>query len=192
MRKLLSLLALLCAPAMGEPVADAAVSGTEYQRIDQLRERETAEFTARESACYQRFAVNDCLKELQPAHRAVLADLKHQEVLLHDRERTQQAAQQLQRAEQKALEKQQAAQQAAAAATVAEEKWQAQGAKQAAHAQNTASGSRSIVLPSGPSAAERTANAKSYAAKQAAAEQKRQQVAKRLKRIEKPVAPLPP
>ena len=193
MRKLLGLLALLCAmPAMGEPAPDAAVSGAEYQRIDEIRSREMADFAARESACYQRFAVNDCLKDLQPAHRAVLADLKRQEVQLHDRERAQQGELQLQRSEQKA--QQQAAQQAGAAAALAEEKWQAQKAKQAAHADRAESGptAHSPGLASGPDAAERAANAKSYASKQAAAEQKRQQVAKRLKQLEKPVAPLPP
>jgi len=192
MRGFLALLALSCAmPVWAADLAPLTTdNGAEYQRIEELRAREMADFSAREAACYQRFAVNDCLKTLQAPHRAVLADLRRQETRLHDRERAQQAAEQLQRSQEKRLEKEQASEQAAAAN--AEERLRAQ--KQAAPAASAASGAVHPAQASGPDAAERAAHVKNLAAKQAAAQKKRQEVTERLreKQRAKPVSPLPP
>jgi hypothetical protein len=198
MRVVLGFVALLCAlPVFAVDVAGSPApdSSAEYQRIAELRAREMANFKVREAACYERFAVNDCLNKLQSPHRALLGDLKRQETRLHDRERAQQGAEQLQHAEQKAQEKKQADEQADAAAATAHEKLQAQRAKQAAHAVDGAYGAgiSGAASPSGPGTAERAANTASYVAKQAAAEKKRQEIAKRLrdKQSTKPVPPLP-
>jgi len=193
MRACVVLLALVCATpliAMADTALAGSDSGLEYQRIEELRAREMADFSAREAVCYQRFAVNDCLKELQSPHRAVLADLRRQETRLHDRERAQLAAEQLQRSEEKALERQQAVEQAAAATT----KERSRAPKQAAPAAGAASGAVHPAQTSGPDAAEREAHVKNLAAKQAAAQKKRQEVTERLreKQRAKPVSPLPP
>jgi hypothetical protein len=195
----LAVLALLCCMQMAaqeDPATAVPEGSTEAQRIEAARAREEADFTARQAACHQRFAVNDCLKKLQAPHLAVLADLKRQETRLHDRERAQRGAEQLQRSEQKVQERNQAAAQAEESAARAQEKLQAQQEKQAAHAAKlgaSAAAAASPSEPSGPSSSEQASFRESYAAKQKAAEKKRQEIAKRLKDKQggKPVPPLP-
>jgi hypothetical protein len=180
-----------------EQVAPVDPEGnTELQTLDAAREREAAVFNARQVECYERFAVNDCLRKLQSRHLGVLAEIKRQETLLHDRERAQRGPEQLRRIEQKKQEKMQAAAQAEDAAWRAQEKLQSQQEKQAAHAARLeASGATEAVpaAPSGPGHAEQEAYRDAYAVKQAAAEKKRQEMAKRLKdkQGDKVVPPLP-
>lgn len=73
----------------------------ERLRIEQERAAEMLRQQGVESACYQRFAVNDCLIQSRVKHREVLSDLKRQEVQLNDRERRFRAAEQLRRIEEK-------------------------------------------------------------------------------------------
>ena len=51
--------------AQTQSLPTAPVSSEDYQRIESARARESANFDAQEAACYQRFAVNDCLKNVQ-------------------------------------------------------------------------------------------------------------------------------
>jgi hypothetical protein len=197
MKRMLFYLWLCCAtPAFAQAVPGTAALPTseDYQRIEETRARETALLDAQEATCYQRFSVNDCLKKVQSARRALLADLKRQETRLHDRERMQQGADQLQRAQQKALDRKQAETEAQENPGQAEEKLQAQHDKQTEHAAKgaTVPATPGAAQPTGPSAAEQAAFRESYNAKQAAAEKKRQDIAKRLKdKGSKPVPPLP-
>lgn len=179
-----------------ESITALPVASAEYQRIDAERMRAAADFDAQEAACYQRFVINDCLKTVQSARRALFADLKRQEYGLHERERLLQGAAQLQRAQQKALERKPADLRADAQSAQAQtqEKLQAPKDKQAEHVAKAVSEpvDSTVALPSGPSAAEQASYRQSYNAKQAAAEKKRQEVAKRLKEQGgKAVAPLP-
>lgn len=172
------------------------VSGDEYQRIDAQRIRETAIFDAQEVACYKRFAVNDCLKKVHSQRRAMLADLRRQEASLHEGERKQQAAEQLQRSEQKALEKMQkdADMQAQDSLRRTQDKLEEQKNKQADHAARAASGAAAAAAPAptGPTSAEQAQYRDAYARKQADAEKKRQEIAKRLgENKTKPASPLP-
>jgi colicin import membrane protein len=57
----------------------------------------------RRGACYQRFAVNDCLLDSRRARREVMADLRRQEVSLNDAQRKRRAAEQLLRSDEKRL-----------------------------------------------------------------------------------------
>jgi hypothetical protein len=168
---------------------------TDVEQLEAARARETETFNAQQAECYARFAVNDCLKKLQSRHLDALAGLKRQETRIHDRERALQGPEQLLRGEQKSQEKMQAAAQADEAASRARDKLQTQQEKQAAHAARLeASGALTgPALPSGPSSGEQATYRESYAAKQAAAEKKRQEIAKRLKEKQagKPVQPLP-
>ena len=59
------------------------------------------QFKAQEIACYQRFAVNDCLIDSRRTQREVMADLRRQEILINDAERKRRGAQQLLRGDEK-------------------------------------------------------------------------------------------
>lgn len=107
---LLFLMLCLAGPVLAaEPLPDgpaqsqASPSFTEVERARIERER-AAEMLRQqqvESACYQRFAVNDCLLESRVKHREVMADLKRQEINLNDRERRLRSSEQLRRIEDK-------------------------------------------------------------------------------------------
>lgn len=69
--------------------------------IARTRSAYDAQFKAQEIACYQRFAVNDCLLESRRAQREVMGDLRRQEILINDAQRKRRAAQQLLRTDEK-------------------------------------------------------------------------------------------
>jgi hypothetical protein len=181
--------------SQAQALPTAQVSIEDYQRIEAERKRESANFDAQEAACYQRFAVNDCLKKLQTKRIAVMADLKRQETRLHDQERSQQGTDALERIEQKGLEQQRQEDiQAQDGAGRAQEKLQEQQNKQAEHATKAASGpaSGSSPAPSGPTDAEHAEARASYERKQIDAEKKRQELIKRQsKQTGKPANSLP-
>ena len=67
----------------------------EHARIAADREQTQARGVQLETACYQRFAVNDCLAKVRGEKREVLADLRRQEIALNDAARKRRAADQL-------------------------------------------------------------------------------------------------
>jgi len=69
----------------------------EQQRewIEQTRGSYQEQFRAQERACYQRFAVNDCLLKSRGTEREVMADLRRQDILINDAQRKRRAARQL-------------------------------------------------------------------------------------------------
>jgi hypothetical protein len=75
---------------------------TELDRIQAERVRQEANFAQQEAACYQRFAVNDCLRRVKAARRPVMEDLRRQEVAIQDERRRLRGIEQLQRLEEKA------------------------------------------------------------------------------------------
>ena len=179
-----------------QSLAEGPVSSEDYQRIEDARLREGANFDAQEAACYERFAVNDCLKKVQIKRIAVMAELKRQEARLHGRERNQQGVEALERIEQKALERQQKQDenQGQDAVDRAQEKLLEQQDKRAEHAAKAASGpdSVSVPVPAGPTAAEQAEARASYERKQAEAQKKREDVFKRqAEKVGKPAMPLP-
>ena len=74
----------------------------EYERIRQARAGEQVKVAALEAACYQRFAVNDCLIKVRAQRREVLADLRRQEISLNDALRKRRGAEQLLRSDARA------------------------------------------------------------------------------------------
>ena len=107
---LMALLLCLAGPALAAgaasdgpaPPQDApSFTDVERSRIEQERAAEMLRQQQVESACYQRFAVNDCLLESRVKHREVMADLKRQEINLNDRERRLRSSEQLRRIEDK-------------------------------------------------------------------------------------------
>jgi hypothetical protein len=107
--KLSTIPGVVCLLALGMPLA----AQTDAERVMELREAQQQEwialsrasyqlqFRAREKACYQRFAVNDCLLESRGTEREVMADLRRQEILVNDTQRKRRAARQLLRADQR-------------------------------------------------------------------------------------------
>lgn len=80
--------------AAPEAAAGAAADGrpepwmvAERARIVQQREVAMDEFTAAQKACWQKFAVNDCLRRAQLARREKVDLLQRQEWVLNDLER---------------------------------------------------------------------------------------------------------
>jgi hypothetical protein len=95
---------LLCGAALAQPAPppeDEAFLQAERERIAQQRRQEEGRFALQEAACYQRFAVNDCLREVRVRRRAVLEDFRRQEVMISDIERKRRGADQIRRQEEK-------------------------------------------------------------------------------------------
>jgi hypothetical protein len=136
-----------------------------------------------EAACYGRFAVNACLEEVLSGRRARLADLKRQEASLHDAERLKKGAERLHASEQRALDQQQHDRDADEATAVSQQRLQGQQEQQADHLSPRPSNSngRAASPSRAPTATEQATQRDVYAAKQAQAENKRQEIAKRLK-----------
>jgi len=95
---------LSAASVMAQPIGEEDFGHWAQQERDRIAaEREMLErrWFDGERACYQRFAVNDCLRQARRQHRAALADLRRQEVLINDEERQRQATERLRHLEQK-------------------------------------------------------------------------------------------
>lgn len=195
-------LALLCLVAawpswaQDDPVQGLSSANAERERIAAEQAQAKALYDAQEAACYDRFAVNHCLKDVQSRRHATQADLQRQETSLHDSERLQKGAEQLRLLEQKAQERKQKEQQAQQAHSEGQAAATLQAPRQAPLPQTAASvpadSRQETPGASGPSLAEQARNRESYAAKQAEAEKKRQEIAKRLQgKANKPVPRLP-
>ena len=77
--------------------------GVERSRIQRSREQVRAEAEQANAACYQKFAVTDCLREVRAKNRLVLDELRRQEVILNDLERQAKAIEALNKIEEKSL-----------------------------------------------------------------------------------------
>lgn len=75
--------------------AQTSHEGLTHQQIQEARNAEEARFSDQERACYERFVVNDCLKQVRVKRRLTMEDLRRQEVFLNDLERRKKAADQL-------------------------------------------------------------------------------------------------
>lgn len=107
MRKLVSFFALLLivAPAFSQPTDTGTGTGSpqpldiegERSRIQAERTREEALNVKEEVACYARFAVTNCLRQVRVHRREALDKLRRQELALNDAERKQKALEQMER-----------------------------------------------------------------------------------------------
>ena len=79
------------APSWGQAVDPAF--DAERAKMDQTRQAAEARFQEEEVACYQRFAVNDCVMEARARLRAVQTQVRHRRNALNDLERQSRAAQ---------------------------------------------------------------------------------------------------
>ena len=69
--------------------------------ISTKRQQLQTGFEAENAACYQRFAVNNCLRDVKARQTTALADLQRQDMFLNDQERKRRGAEELSRIEAK-------------------------------------------------------------------------------------------
>lgn len=74
----------------------------ERMRIASARAAAEARYRDQERACWQRFAVNDCLRDAARERRAMLDRLRDEELVLNAREREARTTERLHAIEQKA------------------------------------------------------------------------------------------
>lgn len=95
------LLMLACAgPLWAQGPSDAQIA-VERERIAEQRRAIDARHAQERTACYQRFAVEDCLRESRQRLRHQTDDLRRQESALNDTQRKRRGAEQLQRLDEK-------------------------------------------------------------------------------------------
>lgn len=74
---------------------------SERAKISAEKAKQEASFAAEEAACYKRFLVTSCLKDVNVKRREVMATLKRQEILLNDQERKAKGVEQIRKIEEK-------------------------------------------------------------------------------------------
>ncbi len=87
------------APPEGQPLAPWL--DAQRARIAAERDVATQRYEATEKACWQRFAVNDCLRQARTERRAVLDRLRQQELAVNDLDRRRRADERLRQLERK-------------------------------------------------------------------------------------------
>lgn len=109
MRPTLILLSCLLAVATAQAQQSASYSpefdARERARIAVERQQTMERHGREEADCYQRFAVNDCLREVRKRRRVSLEELRRQELILNDERRAAAAAAQQRRVDERAAER---------------------------------------------------------------------------------------
>ncbi len=114
---------VLCAEAVLAQSGSAQLEA-QRKRIEAERAEAQAGFLREDAACYQKFAVNSCLGGVNERRRAMLSDLRRQEVLINDEDRRIRAEEQLRRADERVAEQAQREKADRQAASGTEEKSQ--------------------------------------------------------------------
>jgi colicin import membrane protein len=91
MRSLLLTLVLAAAAVPALVRAQTAEEAAERARIARERSQANAQLASEEVACYQKFAVSDCLNAARARRRDLLSDLRRQELTLNDADRKRKA-----------------------------------------------------------------------------------------------------
>ena len=96
--------------AMSAQAQQAATPGPEQvnaerARIEAERGRALARVEKEEADCYQRFAVNNCLRDVHVRRRVVLEELRRQEIILNDADRQRRKQEQTRQIEEKSAER---------------------------------------------------------------------------------------
>jgi colicin import membrane protein len=90
----------LIATAIAQSTGELAID-VERQRIKEVQRQQEIRYQNENSACYQKFAVSDCLNDVRARRRLTMEELRRQEMALNDLERKQSGADQLKRIEEK-------------------------------------------------------------------------------------------
>ena len=104
---LLLLIGLTLAPTVwSQMVAAPTYEELEVQRqhIASVRQQKTLELNAQDAACLGKFAVTDCRNKVNLIRRAMLADLKRQDLQVNAVDRQKRAAEQVQRSQERAVQ----------------------------------------------------------------------------------------
>ena len=94
-------LVMLGTVVFAQAEAQAVGPDAELARIGVERSRLEAVFLTEGRACYQRFAVNNCLDDVNERRREAMANLRRQEILLNEQERKRRGAEQIRKTEEK-------------------------------------------------------------------------------------------
>jgi colicin import membrane protein len=175
----------LPAAAQNQQAEEAA----ERARIASERTRIEAEFEQANKACYQKFAVNDCIADARAKRREVLADLRRQELVLNDADRRRRSSERLEEIEKKTADRRAAQASAPAPAASA-----ASTPASARAASTPASAPRAARAPREPEQARQVdpgANARRYNERLEDAAQHKAEVQRRAAEAKKDVRPLP-
>ncbi len=89
------------AAAQTETAAGLLAAETELARIRTNRARLEDAFASEERACYQKFAVNDCVGRARVTRREAVADLRRQELAINAAEARRRGADQISKTEEK-------------------------------------------------------------------------------------------
>ena len=197
MRRQLSF--LLIAFCLASTSAQTSHEGMSRQQIQEARSAEEARISDQESACYERFAVNDCLKQARAKRRLALEGLRRQEVILNDLERRKKAADQLELIQEKSSpQKREEANASRPDAVKAQKEREASAAKKLADHLHTPSPGKddkraSPAMGTSRSAEEAAKNKMDFDLKLKEAQEHRQSREAELlkKKADKPIQPLP-
>lgn len=174
-----SLVLLLGAQAQQGAPSLPLNSSAERARIEADRGRAQTNFEKDQASCYQRFAVNDCLREVKVRRRAVLEELRRQEIILNDADRRKQAAEQIRRADEKSSAQalQDEADKRAAARQEHEERLKRAGQKKASPSVNESG--KGVAGPQGGASAAGSSSAASRAQDKKAFDEKQREAQER-------------
>jgi colicin import membrane protein len=87
--------------AQAGQTAGSQYTATERTRIEAERAQEKLRFEKAAENCYQRFAVNDCLREVAVERRKIMDEYRRQEIILNNVDRRLRAGEQLQKLDEK-------------------------------------------------------------------------------------------
>ncbi len=97
-------LVLCIARALAQDSPEELRFQQQHDQIEQERRRQEGLYAQQEAACYQRFAVNDCLREVRARRRVVMEDLRRQDILVSDEQRKLKGQEELKRLEERRSE----------------------------------------------------------------------------------------
>ena len=188
MNKLAFLLAAgLALPALAQN--QQAEDAAERARIASERTRIEAEFEQANKACYQKFAVNDCIYDAKARRREQMAELRRQELVLNDADRRRRSSERLEEIERKTADRRaEAASAAQRAASAASAPAPARAASAPASAPRAA---RAPKQPKQPRQVDSGENARRYNDRLEDAAQHKAEVQRRAAGAKKDVKPLP-
>ena len=191
---------LLCGAALAvcAQSADQAQSATDTQRgIAQARETIGRALDAEEAQCQARFSVNDCIDAVRARRRVATSELNRQEARLHDAQRQQRGAEQLQALESKAAEGSRRKEAAASQPVLTEQdRREEQAKKQREHTAGPKDAPKAPPVRSVDSigSAQRAENQANHQKRLADLELRRAELAERLRtrKPDTPTLPVPP
>ncbi|TFZ08481.1 hypothetical protein [Ramlibacter humi] len=190
------LLLAAAAPAWAQSQQEVAA---ERARIAAERSHIEAAFTQAQKACYQKFAVSDCIDEARDTRREQLADLRRQEIQLNDAERRRRSAERIKDLdERQSQEKQDQKAQSRGKALADQQTRESRAATKADKAAQAASAAQARAQKAAgketkdPTLPDAQANASRYDERMKEAQEHRAKVEKKQAESQKPAkAPLP-